>query len=204
MQKVDKLCKGDQCMGRYTEYFNEIWKLRANRKVIGLSIFGAVLDNTTPFTPGNQLKLIDGADLALQMLIQKGYDFLFITGQPPHRTKNLENHDFENILEAIREIVGSMGGSVKYAYYAPGTDKNDPYVKPNPGMFERAQNENMVTWSDSIFVGVEPNDVKAALKVKATPVIITGGKDIKLKALELTHNVKVQEFNTLLDLANSL
>jgi hypothetical protein len=77
-------------MGRYKAYFDEIWKIRGNKKPIGISLFGVVFDNSTPFTPGNMLKIADGAELGLQMLAQKGYDFLIISGQPPLRTKNLE------------------------------------------------------------------------------------------------------------------
>ena len=98
-----------------------------------------------------------------------------------------------------------MGNRVKNAYYAPGTDKNDPYVRPNAGMWERAQNEKMVTWSDTYFVGSDANDVKAATKVKALPVLIkSANKEIKTKAFELMHQVKVQEFNSLLEFANSI
>lgn len=191
-------------MGRYSEYFKEIQKIQANRKVLGITLFGTLLDNKSPFTPGDQLNLADGAAEAIQLLTQKGYDFLIITGQPSLRSKNLEEYDFENILGSVREVFSQIGGRVKYAYFAPGTDKNDPYVKPNTGMFDRAQNENMVKWADTIFVGSEVSDVKAAVKVKATPVLITNGKEVKLKALELTNQVKVKEFNTLLEFANSI
>jgi len=193
-------------MGRYSAYFNDIWKLKANRKVIGISLFGTILDNTVPFTPGDQLTVVEGADQAISMLSQKGYDFLVITGQPTTRTRNLVEQDFENIISAMRDVFSSLGSTLKFAYYAPGTDKNDPYVRPNPGMFERAQKENMIKWSETMFVGSEANDVKAALKVSATPILIRNAtnKDLKIKTLELVNNTKVQEFNSLLEFANSV
>ena len=129
-------------MGRYSEYFKEIWKLQGDRKVIGLTLFGVIFDNSTPFTPGNQLNVAEGVPDAIGMLTQKGYDFLVIQGQPSSRTRNLEMQDFENILGSFREFVQQMGGRVVNNYYAPGTDKSDPYVKPNSGMFERASAEN--------------------------------------------------------------
>jgi HAD superfamily hydrolase (TIGR01662 family) len=192
-------------MGRYSEYFKEIWKLQANRKALGITLFGAIYDNTIPFTPGNQLKVADGAEQAIGVLASKGYDLLIITGQPPSRTKNLDQNDFENILGATRELVTSAGGTIRNAYYAPGVDKTDPYVKPNTGMFERALHENSLDWSELFYVGAEINDLKAANKMKATPVLIKGAsKTVKTKVLELTHGVKFQEFDTLLDFANSL
>ena len=193
-------------MGRYKAYFDEIWKIRGNKKPIGISLFGVVFDNSTPFTPGNMLKIADGAELGLQMLAQKGYDFLIISGQPPLRTKNLEIQDFDNILGSAGELIQKLGGQIKNAYYAPSTDKNDPYVKPNTGMFERAQNESQIVWEGSYFVGVETADIKCAAKMKAIPVIIRSeaNKDLKFKSFEMTNNVKVQEFNTLADFASSI
>ena len=192
-------------MGRYTDYFKDIWQMQANRKVIGMTLFGVLLDNTTPFTPGQQLVISDGVIDAVKILISKGYDFLFITGQPQNRTQALSMQDFENILASAREIIEQHGGRVKNAYYAPGIDKNDPYVKPNTGMFDRAQNEGMVKWAESYFIGSEVNDVKAAIKVKSVPVLIkSAGKDVKTKASQLMNQIKVQEFDSLLDFANSI
>jgi HAD superfamily hydrolase (TIGR01662 family) len=193
-------------MGRYKQYFEDIWKLQAKRKTIAVSLFGVLFDNSKPFTPGNQLAIAEGAELGLQMMAQKGYDLLIITGQPPSRTKSLEIEDFENILGAVAEICQKLGCNIKNAYYAPSTDKNDPFVKPNIGMFERAEKENNLNWSDMYYVGVESSDVKAASKVSAKPVIIKSlvNKDAKFKALELTNNIKVQEYNSLADFASML
>jgi HAD superfamily hydrolase (TIGR01662 family) len=192
-------------MGRYSEYFQDIWKLQANRKVLGLTLFGVLFDNSKPFTPGNQLEIAEGADKAIQLLTQKGYDFVIVAGQAPARTKNLEQQDFENILTGTKDIFEKLGARVKSSYYAPGVDKNDPYVKPNTGMFERAQNEGFIKWDGTYYIGAEANDAKVAAKVKAIPVLIKSpGKETKTKAFELMHQVKVQEFNSLLEFANSI
>ena len=191
-------------MGRYANYMKDIWDIQANRKVIGLTLFGVLFDNSKPFTPGQQLAPVDDTEQAIRLLSQKGYDFLIIAGQPPHKTRNLEIIDFENILGATRDMIAQFGGRIKNAYYAPGTDKNDPYVKPNTGMFERAQNEGMIKWADTYYIGIEASDVKAATKVKATPILIKTNVASKLKAFELTHQIKVKEFNTLFEFAQSL
>jgi HAD superfamily hydrolase (TIGR01662 family) len=192
-------------MGRYSEYFKEVWKLQANRKVIGLGLFNVLVDNTRVFTPGDAVMPVDGVDKAIQMLSQKGYDFIIITGQPSSRTRALEMHDFENIITGARQFIEQLGGRVRNVYYAPGTDKNDPYVRPNTGMWERAASENNLKWDGVYFVGSETNDVKASTKMKAIPVLIkTANSESKLKAFELTHQTKVKEFSSLLEFANSL
>jgi histidinol phosphatase-like enzyme len=130
---------------------------------------------------------------------------LFITGQPQNRTQALSIQDFENILASAREMIVQHGGNVKNAYYAPGVDKNDPYVKPNTGMFDRAQNEGMIKWSESYFIGSEASDVKAAIKVRSVPVLIkSANNNIKTKASQLMNQIKVQEFDSLLDFAKSI
>lgn len=191
-------------MGRYSEYFDDIWKLKTSRKTLGLSLFGTILDNSAPFTPGNQLSILPGVDTALSMLAQKGYNFLIITGQPGSRTKNLDQQDFENILNSVRELIMNLGGELKYSYFTPSTDKNDLYVKPNTGMWDRAQKEGNIRWEDSIFVGSDMNDVKASTKVKAKPVLIKSKNNQKSKSFELSNQVKIEEYENLLEFANSL
>lgn len=192
-------------MGRYTSYLKDIWKLQANRKVIGLTLFGVLYENNKPFTPGDQLEIAAGVEEAIFLLTQKGYDFLIITGQPPTKTKLLQIQDFENILGATRSMFEQVGGRIKNAYYAPGIDKSDPYVKPNTGMFERAQNEDMVQWKEAVYVGAEINDIKAAKKVGAEGVLIKPkNSPVKTKAFELTQSINFKEFESLLDFAKSL
>jgi len=192
-------------MGRYSEYFKDVWKLQQGRKIIGLTLFGVIFDNTTPFTPGNQLSISDDVADAVKLITQKGHDFLVIMGQPPSRTKNLDLKDFENILGAFKEIVESLGGRVRNNYYSPSTEKTDPYVKPNTGMFERAANENPVKWDETFYIGADMNDVKAANKMKSTPILITGlSKQTKTKAFELTNQIKIKEYGSLLEFAKTL
>ena len=192
-------------MGRYTEYMRDIWTLQANRKVIGLTLFGVLFENSRPFTPGEQLQLAEGVETAVKILSQKGYDLLIIAGQPAKKTKNLSIQDFDNILAATKEGIEHLGGRVKNAYYAPGTDKNDPYVKPNIGMFERAQSEGMIKWNETYYIGSEAADIKAAAKIKTTPILIKSkNNETKIKAFELTRRVGVQEFDSLLAFANSI
>jgi HAD superfamily hydrolase (TIGR01662 family) len=192
-------------MGRYSEYFKDVWKLQQGRKIIGLTLFGVIFDNTTPFTPGNQLSISDDVADAVKLITQKGHDFLVIMGQPPSRTKNLDLKDFENILGAFKEIVESLGGRVRNNYYSPSTEKTDPYVKPNTGMFERAANENPVKWDETFYIGADMNDVKAANKMKSTPILVTGlSKQTKTKAFELTNQIKIKEYGSLLEFAKTL
>ena len=109
-------------MGRYTDYFKDIWALQANRKVIGMTLFGVVLDNKNAFSPGQQMIVSDETVEAMKILIAKGYDFLFIAGQPPNRTKNLEIQDFEKEVAKKLDSLYGHGQIVTYK-----ESKNDLY-----------------------------------------------------------------------------
>lgn len=185
-------------MNRYLKYVKDVWELQATRKVIGLEIFGVLLDNSTAFTPGDQLQMVEGAELAVQTLVRKGYNFLIISGQPALRTKNLQQQDFENIIGSVAEFIQQSGGHVKNVYFAPGTDKHDEFVKPNTGMFDRAQREKMITWKDAIYIGSTAADVKAAAKVKAVSVLINNG------SVKLPVGSNAGEYSSLLEFAKSL
>lgn len=192
-------------MGRYSEYFNNLWELKAKQTTIGIGLFGVLFENKNPFTPGDQLEITDGADIALSNLAKKGYDFVVFTGQPYSRTKDLEIDDFENILNATNQLMQGVGARLKNAYYAPSTDKNDPYVKPNTGMFERASNEKMIDWSKSMFIGAEPVDTKIAQKINTKSVILTSlNADYKFKSFEQRNRTTVQTYSSFLEFAEKV
>ena len=56
------------------------------------------------------------------------------------------------------------------------SEKNDPYAKPNAGMFKIAQKEiSGLRWSNGFYVGDKMTDLKAAMKVGARPVLVRTG-----------------------------
>ncbi len=184
-------------MGRYSAYIDVITQFKQNKKSIGMSVFNVLIDNSKPFTPGDQLEIYPFVQEAIQILTQKGYDLLFITGQPPRRTRDIAIEDFDNILDSLKNITSEYGGTAKASYYTPSSDKNDPYVKPNIGMFRRAENENNILWKDTFFIGCDKNDIKAALSLPTTAILVGNTKD-NIK------NDSVQKFENLLEFAEAV
>ena len=184
-------------MGRYSAYIDVITQFKQNKKSIGMSVFNVLIDNSKPFTPGDQLEIYPFVQEAIQILTQKGYDLLFITGQPPRRTRDIAIEDFDNILDSLKNITSEYGGTAKASYYTPSSDKNDPYVKPNIGMFRRAENENNILWKDTFFIGCDKNDIKAALSLPTTAILVGNTKD-NIK------NDSVQKFKNLLEFAEAV
>jgi HAD superfamily hydrolase (TIGR01662 family) len=184
-------------MGRYSAYIDVITQFKQNKKSIGMSVFNVLIDNSKPFTPGDQLEIYPFVQDAIQLLTQKGYDLLFITGQPPRRTRDIAIEDFDNILDSLKNITSEYGGTAKASYYTPSSDKTDPYVKPNIGMFRRAENENNVVWKDTFFIGCDKNDIKAALSLPTTAILVGDTKDS-------VNNDSVQKFENLLEFAKAV
>ena len=184
-------------MGRYSAYIDVISQFRQTRKSIGMSIFNVLIDNSKPFTPGDQLAIYPFVQETIQILTQKGYNLVFITGQPPRRSKDIAIEDFENILNSLKQMAAEFGGSVQASYYTPSTDKNDPYVKPNIGMFKRAETENNIVWKDTFFIGCDKNDIKAANSLPTTAILVGNNKIENLTE-------SVQRFETILEFAKAV
>jgi len=189
-------------MGRYSAYIDSIAQFRASRKALGLSVFNVLLDNSKAFTPGDLLEVYPHVPEAINILNQKGYDFVIITGQPTRRTKDIEIKDFENILASMQEMFHNAGAILRGSYFTNLTDKNDPYVKPNTGMFKRAEQEKKITWNETFYIGTDKNDVKAASSVNATPILL--GNLSETDALALQNKTNLQKFNNLLDFAKAV
>jgi HAD superfamily hydrolase (TIGR01662 family) len=184
-------------MGRYSAYIDVISQFKQSRKSIGMSVFNVLIDNSKTFTSGDQLEIYPFAQEAIQILTYKGYDLVFITGQPPRRTKDIEINDFENILNSLKQMTAEFGGSVRASYYTPSTDKNDPYVKPNIGMFKRAENENSIIWKDTFFIGCDKNDIKAATSLPTTTILVGSSKIDNLDS-------SIQQFENILEFAKAV
>lgn len=184
-------------MGRYSAYIDLISQIKQNKKSIGMSVFNVLIDNSTPFTPGDQLAIYPFAQQAIQILTQKQYDIVLITGQPPRRTTDITIDDFENILNSMKQMTAEFGGNVKASYYTESTDKNNPYVKPNIGMFKRAQNDGNISWKDSFFIGCDKHDIKAATSLPTTAILVG---DSKVSGLQESF----QHFENILEFAKAV
>ena len=80
-------------MGRYSDYMRDIWAIQANRKVLGITLFGVFFDNSKPFTPGDQLQLAEGAETAV-----------LNTGAPKSKTRGVADDVGGRPTSVIPEI----------------------------------------------------------------------------------------------------
>ncbi len=131
-------------------------------------------DNTIMEDPGyltdvGAVRLLPGADLALQSLSQVGYKLIMVTNQSAVARGLLSEESLERIHGELRRQLHDRGVHLDAVYYCPfhteGTieefarESNDR--KPNPGMLLRAAGEHNIDLVNSWMVGDSPRDVEA-------------------------------------------
>lgn len=149
--------------------------------VIGLARDGILNHEVTPaVTRPEYFNPISGALEAVAELRHKGYKIVIITAQPGISHGHMTIQDVENIHTYMLDLLGKAGcPSIDGIYYSSGTTKQDPYVKPNVGMFKRAEEHNRaIKFNRGFYVGHTIADLKAALKIGARPVLIRTGRGL--------------------------
>ena len=182
--------------------------------VIGLDRDGII--NTIPEegyvkTPSD-LRIYDGVLDAIKIMRSKNYKVTIIADQPFIAKGFITPSDVDIVNQRLMEIFGQAGiMSIEGLYYNTSSySKEDMYAKPNPGMFKRAENEQPgVDFSKGYYVGDSLVDLKAAVKVKAKPVLIrTGNGETTEQLLNKFSNQELKKkariYSSLLEFANDL
>lgn len=154
------------------------WPTSFPKKTIGLEREGVIIrDIGEPIKSVDQIEIIPGSLEAILMMRLKGYKVIIINDQPGITKGLLTVEDVETTNNYLMQVFGKAGiFSIDGVLFSTSDLKEDIYAKPNDGMFKRAQNEFGIPWKGGYFVGHTIKDVKAAEKIKATPVIVKTGK----------------------------
>ena len=141
---------------------------------------------------------------AVKILTQKGKGIIITTNRPEISRGTMKQESYAEAQNGIIEILRSQGASILGVWYCPSTDKNDPYLKPNPGMFLKLKNEQGIDWKKTPVLASSIADVKAGSAVGAE-VIIIENENFTLKSLgSLRLGKQFKSFPSLLDYAKSL
>lgn len=137
---------------------------------------------------------IPGSLEAVAKLRQQGYKIVIITDQGGIEKGIYTSDDVDAVHEHMFKLLGEAGcPSIDALYYSASSRKEDYYAKPNTGMFERCEKENKhIKFRGGYYVGDKIKDLKVALKVGATPVLVrTGyGKETEQELLKKKHTYK--------------
>ncbi len=150
----------------------------ATRCVIGLDRDGVInRDLGTYVTDPAQFEPIPGSIEAIAKIRRLGHKIVIITNQGGIEKGIMTEQDVDRVHTRMFDMLGAAGcNSLDALYYSASSRKEDPFAKPNVGMFKRCENEHrQIKFSEGFYVGDKITDLKAALKIGARPVLVRTG-----------------------------
>lgn len=148
------------------------------RTTIGLDRDGTInKDIGTYVTSPKDFLPIPGSLEAIAMMRNKGYNVVILTNQAGIMKNIMTAEQVDEIHEYMLDLLGKVGcRSINGIYYSTTNLKEDTYAKPNIGMFKRAEKEIGVKFKNGFYVGDKISDLKAAIKAKASPILVKSGQ----------------------------
>lgn len=140
--------------------------------VFGLFPFSTVVDSNTFDFKSGKLDFHNSAVDALKLLGGKNCSVILFVNQFKNK---LSFDQFQQLNKVLENFISSHGIKVAGLYWCPSTDKNDPFVVPNPGMFNRVTENQGIDWDNIPVIATSDSDLLAAERAKATPIKIGKG-----------------------------
>jgi D-glycero-D-manno-heptose 1,7-bisphosphate phosphatase len=120
---------------------------------------------------------IEGSMNAMARLRRKGYKIVIITDQGGIEKGLFTSDDVDKLHDHMFELLGQAGCErIDALYYSASSRKEDPYAKPNVGMFKRCEKENKnIKFAGGYYVGDKMKDLRAAVRAGCRPVLVRTG-----------------------------
>ena len=141
--------------------------------LIGIFPFNTLIDKEKTNVQQGKIEFLETAISGLKILGESKTNVVLFINQ--FKDKALSYEQFNSLNQAVEGFVSQFGVTVLGVYWCPVTDKRDPYVVPNSGMFTRATENQKINWENVPVLGSSENDLLAASKVKALPIKIGNG-----------------------------
>lgn len=185
------------------------WPTEFPKCVIGIDRDGVINEWKNVIKRHEDVSIIEGSLEAIRTLRLKGHRVVLFADQPNIMRGLLSPQDVNNVMEHMMRVFGEGGiFSIDGFYHNTSDDPRDVYAKPNTGMMKRSQNEMGVKFNEGYYVGDTIEDIKMAMNIGATPVLVRTGKGLSTEEKYLkSFNPKykdVKVFDNLLEFANSL
>ena len=185
------------------------WPTEFPKCVIGIDRDGVINEWKNVIKRHEDVNIIEGSLEAIRTLRLKGHRVVLFADQPNIMRGLLSPQDVNNVMEHMMRVFGEGGiFSIDGFYHNTSDDPRDVYAKPNTGMMKRSQNEMGVKFNEGYYVGDTIEDIKMAMNIGATPVLVRTGKGLSTEEKYLkSFNPKykdVKVFDNLLEFANSL
>ena len=120
---------------------------------------------------------IPGSIDAIATLRRKGYKIVVITDQGGIEKGLYTENDVEAVHTKMFQLLGEAGcSSIDAIYYSASSRKDDPFAKPNVGMFKRCEKEIPdIKFNQGFYVGDKIKDLKSAMRMGAKPILVRTG-----------------------------
>lgn len=120
---------------------------------------------------------IPGSIEAVAEIRRKGHKLVVITDQGGIEKGIYTADQVDTLHMHMLDLFGKAGcSSIDAIYYSASSRKEDPYAKPNVGMFKRCEKEIPdIKFKDGYYVGDKIKDLKAAVRIGAKPVLVRTG-----------------------------
>ena len=120
---------------------------------------------------------IPGSLDAVATLRRKGYKIAIITDQGGIEKGIYTPEQVDALHEHMLKLLGEAGCfSIDAIYYSASSRKEDPFAKPNTGMFKRCEREiKDIKFKEGYYVGDKIKDLKAAINIGAQPILVRTG-----------------------------
>ena len=201
-------------MSRYNHLKNSQYTIDDFKKsVVGLDRDGVInLDRGTYTWKKEDFEPIPKSIEAVSLIRQKGHKVVIITNQAGIHKGLYTEDDVNSLHHHMLDLFGQAGcPSIDGIYFSVSNVKQDPFAKPNIGMFKKAATDiKNLNWSTGYYVGDKITDLKAAFKVKATPILVRTGHGVETEELlSSRHSYRpikkqTQVYNNLWDFAQAL
>ena len=146
--------------------------------VIGLDRDGVInRDLGTYCSRPEDFDPIPGSIDAIATLRRKGYKIVVITDQGGIEKGLYTENDVEAVHTKMFQLLGEAGcSSIDAIYYSASSRKDDPFAKPNVGMFKRCEKEIPdIKFNQGFYVGDKIKDLKSAMRMGAKPILVRTG-----------------------------
>jgi D-glycero-D-manno-heptose 1,7-bisphosphate phosphatase len=180
--------------------------------VVGLDRDGVINRDRGTYTwKVEDFEPIEGSLEAIAELRRKGHKIVVITDQGGIEKGIYTQQDVDTLHEHMLKLLGEAGCfSIDAIYYSASSRKEDPFAKPNTGMFKRCEKEFPdIKFNQGYYVGDKIKDLKAAVKMGAKPILVRTGYGAeteqelnKFTYRDLKRRTKV--FDTLADFVRTL
>lgn len=185
------------------------WPSDFPKAVIGIDRDGVINEWKNVIKSPDDFIPIESSLQAIKELRLKGYKVVLIFDQPNIYKNKLTPNDVEVVNSYLMQLLGNCGCfSITGLYYNTSDMATDEYAKPNVGMMRRAERELSVNFNSGYYVGDTLEDIKMALRIGATPILVLTGKgketQEKLQKINLSGKNKIKVFENLAEFASSM